>query len=435
MEGMEFISCIRFSIQLFMAEAFFTFEWEKRHHFPLRLAGSMAGYVLCSGLAFLLFSSIPGNMPIVYTAYYMSLFTLSLGVLGICFEIRGKEILFGGVCGYALQHIGFALSMIIQEVRGWSLTGIWDFLFFRILPYLFIDILVYLLLIRRYEGQRELRERDIRMILLALAILTVVIFLSVFVDSRYFENDSGLLRNVLCKIYGAFCSMMAILIAFNLSRQNRILHEKEMMENMLHSMREQQKLSQESINIINVKCHDLKYRISKIQRIEDAQDQKDYIEEIKRAVAIYDNIFQTGNDALDLVLTEKSLLCDEYKIKLSSMIDGKVLNFMNTTDVYALFGNLMDNAIESVMKEEDEEKRVISVKIAREPQGYHIHIENYCKDKVEFADGLPVTTKEDKNFHGFGVRSIRYLVEKYRGDMLMRAEEERFLVDILFYAG
>lgn len=34
-------------------------------------------------------------MPIVYTAYYMSLFALSLGVLGICFEIRGKEILFG----------------------------------------------------------------------------------------------------------------------------------------------------------------------------------------------------------------------------------------------------------------------------------------------------------------------------------------------------
>ena len=55
MEGMEFISCIRFSIQLFMDEAFFTFEWEKRHHFPLRLAGSLAGYVLCSGLVFLLF--------------------------------------------------------------------------------------------------------------------------------------------------------------------------------------------------------------------------------------------------------------------------------------------------------------------------------------------------------------------------------------------
>ena len=86
-------------------------------------------------------------------------------------------------------------------------------------------------------------------------------------------------------------------------------------------------------------------------------------------MAIYDNIYQTGNDALDLVLTEKSLLCDEYNIKLSSMIDGAALDFMNTTDVYALFGNLLDNAIESVMKEPDEEKRIISVQMAKKVSG------------------------------------------------------------------
>ena len=60
------------------------------------------------------------------------------------------------------------------------------------------------------------------------------------------------------------------------------------------------------------------------------------------------------NEALDLVLTEKSILCTEYRIKLSTMVDGSMLNFMKTTDVYALFGNLMDNAIESVIKEEDD---------------------------------------------------------------------------------
>ena len=222
-------------------------------------------------------------------------------------------------------------------------------------------------------------------------------------------------------------------VAFSLSRENRILHENEIMENMLHSLKEQQKLSQENINIINIKCHDLKYRISKISRIEDSKDQKEYIESIKNAVAIYDNIYQTGNDALDLVLTEKSLLCDEYNIKLSSMIDGAALDFMNTTDVYALFGNLLDNAIESVMKEPDEEKRIISVQMAKKVQGYHIHIDNYCSARVVFEDGLPVTTKDDKAYHGFGVRSIRYIVDKYKGDMLMRAEEQSFQVDILFY--
>lgn len=150
-------------------------------------------------------------------------------------------------------------------------------------------------------------------------------------------------------------------------------------------------------------------------------------------MSIYDNIYQTGNDALDLVLTEKSLLCEEYHIKLSSMIDGSVLNFMNTTDVYALFGNLFDNAIESVLKESDEERRIISIQITKKNQGYHIHIENYCNETVVFEEGLPVTSKEDKVYHGFGVRSIKYIVEKYNGDMLMHAENKRFQVDILFY--
>lgn len=229
--------------------------------------------------------------------------------------------------------------------------------------------------------------------------------------------------------------MLAIFMAFYMSRQNRILHENEIMETMLHNMREQQWLSRESINIINIKCHDLKYRISKISRIEDAKDQKEYIEGVRNALAIYDNIFQTGNDALDLVLTEKSLLCNEHQIKLSSMVDGSVLNFMNTTDVYALFGNLMDNAMESVLKESDVEKRIISLTVSRRNNGAYIHMENYCGETVKFEDDLPVTTKEDKAYHGFGVRSIKYIVEKYEGTLLMRAEKERFLVDILFYPG
>lgn len=433
MEGIHFISCVRFSLQLLMAETFFVMAWKKRKYFWGRLAAGLAGYLLLAWLVFLIFSSIPGNVPIAYTAYYISLFCLSLGLMWSVFQITGKEILFAGVCGYAAQHIGFAVSMIVQELSGLVLTGIWDFIAFRIMPYLFIDLLVYFVLIRRYEGKSELKNRDIRMITLALVILLTVVFLSVLVDSRMFQEESGILRNVLCKIYAIFCCTLSMFIAFNLSRQNRILHENEMMESMLHSLREQQKLSRENINIINIKCHDLKYRISKISKIENSEDQKEYIESIRNAVAIYDNIYQTGNDALDLVLTEKSLLCDEYNIKLSSMIDGSALNFMNTTDVYALFGNLLDNAIESVMKEADEEKRIISIQMSRKNQGYHIHIDNYCNDNIVFDEGLPITTKEDKAYHGFGVRSIKYIVDKYKGDMLMRAGEQRFQVDILFY--
>lgn len=154
---------------------------------------------------------------------------------------------------------------------------------------------------------------------------------------------------------------------------------------------------------------------------------------MRNALAIYDNIFQTGNEALDLVLTEKSILCIEYRIKLSTMVDGSMLNFMKTTDVYALFGNLMDNAIESVIKEEDDEKRIISISVKEKNKGAHVHIENYCNEQITFDDGLPVTTKKDKNYHGFGVKSIRYIVDHYHGTMLMRTDKMKFITDIIFF--
>ena len=55
------------------------------------------------------------------------------------------------------------------------------------------------------------------------------------------------------------------------------------------------------------------------------------------------------------------------------------------------------------------------------------------EDEIVFSDGLPETTKEDKNYHGFGVKSIRYIVERYHGTIFMRSEKERFLTDIIFY--
>lgn len=435
MAGMLFISCIRFSMQLFIAESAFVAGWERKRGFLARLMMGFAVYFLLAFMIFKIGTGMPGNNPVWMILYYCCMFFLSLGVMKFCFQAKLEEILFAGVCGYATQHIAFALIMMLQRLSGITFPVVWDFIFVRLLPYVAIALAIHIGIVRRYEGKGELKRRDMRMVLLALGIIFTVVIISVLVDHPMFRENSGLLQNVFCKIYAIVCSLLAIFIAHYMSRQNRILHENEMMESLLHNMGEQQKLSRETINIINIKCHDLKYRISRIPRIEDAKDQKEYIEGVKDALAIYDNIYQTGNDALDLVLTEKGLLCSEYNIKLSCMVDGSVLDFLSATDVYALFGNLLDNAIESVMKEEDEEKRIISISVSRRNQGSYIHMENYCAEHITFEDGLPLTTKPDTAYHGFGVRSIKYITQKYEGTLLMRAEKNRFLVDILFYPG
>ena len=60
-----------------------------------------------------------------------------------------------------------------------------------------------------------------------------------------------------------------------------------------------------------------------------------------------------------------------------------------------------------------------------------IHIENYLGHEIILKNGLPLTSKADKNYHGFGVLSIRHVVEKYKGTMYIRTDHSRFCLDIL----
>lgn len=113
------------------------------------------------------------------------------------------------------------------------------------------------------------------------------------------------------------------------------------------------------------------------------------------------------------------------------MAEGKLLSFMTPADIYALMGNALDNALERVLQEKAEE-RVISLQIKGHGEMILIHMENRCSREPEFQDGLPITDKEDKQNHGFGVRSIRYITEKYHGELYMRVKNGMFFLDIIF---
>lgn len=429
----QYISFLRFSLQLLITEFVFVMNWKRKNNFIGRILIALAGYWVLGSGAFFLYRSVPGGLSITYMFYYGTIFILTLCIMTYCFQVDKKEILFAGVCGYATQHLGFAIYTIFVEIFPVQLPFVLDFICLRILPYIIIAAIAYFVFVKRYLGKGELVDKDFRMILLSVVVLFMVLFLSVLVDMGENADNVQILRNVFCKSYAGICSVLAVVVAFSISRQNRVLHEKELMEQMLYNMENQQKLSRESIEIINIKCHDLKYRIKKISSIENEQEQQEYIDEIRNAITIYDNLYQTGNRALDLVLTEKSLICEEKRIKSSCMADGELLNFMTSTDVYALFGNLLDNAIESLVLEDNPEKRILSIQVCRRNDGCHIHIENYCEKELTFVDGLPVTTKGNKSYHGFGVRSIKYIVDKYHGDILMQKVDHKFQTDIMFF--
>ena len=160
------------------------------------------------------------------------------------------------------------------------------------------------------------------------------------------------------------------------------------------------------------------------------REKEDYLDEIERSIQIYDSTIETGNEVLDTVLTEKSLYCEQHQITMTCVADGSKLGFLDGVDVYAIFGNALDNAIESVSKVPEPEKRLIAVSVWSRSDLLLIQVENYFEGTLAFEDGLPVTSKEDKDYHGFGIKSIRYAVEKYDGCMGIYPENNLFLLRI-----
>ena len=107
------------------------------------------------------------------------------------------------------------------------------------------------------------------------------------------------------------------------------------------------------------------------------------------------------------------------------------MNFIAEMDISALFGNVLDNAIESVEKLDAPEKRLIHLYVAQQKNFLCIKIENYCEEKLTFRNGMPQTTKKDKRFHGFGMKSIQSTVKKYGGSVTSGMRDSWFELRIL----
>ncbi|MCD8308109.1 MAG: ATP-binding protein [Clostridia bacterium] len=235
-------------------------------------------------------------------------------------------------------------------------------------------------------------------------------------------------------IYVLWCLLNIILMGreySDLSKSFRV-HEQKIMDEMKEK---QYKELLANIDVINIKCHDLKRYVRELEEKGGLPGGKDgYLGEISSALSSYDSISNTGNHDLDFVLTEKKLICDRNSICFDYVIDARDLGFMTGFDIYMLFDNALENAIEASEKE-DEDKRVISVHVGRESDLIYIEISNHCSSAPAFADGLPVTSKEGDNNHGYGSLSIRRIVQKYSGYAEFRYSRKYFVLNAFMPVG
>lgn len=274
------------------------------------------------------------------------------------------------------------------------------------------------------EGRKSIGPRQMALALITFAIFQIVAFVPV--NLQYSLSDLRWMVVYLIQ----FLLCVLLYLENELFKKSELRKELEIMGLLWKKEKEQYQLSKENISFINQRVHDLKHQIRAIRNA-GKEDVERYLEEIEGSVRIYESIVQTGSAVLDTILTEKSLYCQERGIIISCMADGSQMEFINTVDLYAVLGNAIDNAMEEVARFQEEEKRQIDVLIYRRQQFLTIQITNPMEGNLVYEDGLPVTTKGNRMIHGFGLRSIRYILKKYDGVLTIREEDGCFSLRML----
>lgn len=402
---------------------------ERRGHAPLRallaVAVFYAGELLQEPLRRMAMGS---SMPLLMLTFAITLTTTCVAVL-LVWRVSPWQALFCCTAGYIAQNLISGTSNLIDTLvcaagrpeLPWSSTLLMGcLLVYPLYLWLFVR------LVRRHS-LADISEPQI--ILVALAVVATVIGLDVVVKSLG-ASTLGLEAYLMARLaHGVLCG-------FTLFSEQKILAarqlatEREVERRMAAERERQYQLSRKNIDAINVKCHDIKHQIRSLAdggRVADGRA----LEDLAAEIAIYDSTVKTENPALDVILTEKGLVCSGEKITLAVIADGRALECLEPQEIYSLFGNALDNAIEAVRGIGEPERRLVSLNVRRSGTMCVINVENSCDVAPAFRDGLPVTTKADAGSHGFGTRSMRGIVERHGGVLSFGCEDGVFHVDAL----
>lgn len=412
---------IAFIIQMLVACLVFMAPLRKRKLFITRIAVNAILLILLFYYINNIYETDAFGIPVfLYWGSYLiaSIFFVWAGVEG-----NLAHAVYCTLCAYGVQHVAINMFRILKY--GFLCGDV-----AAVLIYIIVHIIAYFLIAKKLSQNGKYLVNREDLVPMFTIILLVWVF-SVVGDSGLSGFEAGRWHLVLYHLIDSLCCLYVLWVQISHKEIRSLQKELDGINHAWSQQIKQYQMTEENIKIINRKSHDLKHQLAALRHITDEKQQEAFFEEIENAIMIYDTSINTGNRALDTVLIEKGMYCKNHGIQWTCMADGTGLNFMKIEDLYAILGNALDNAIAAVLELKDERKRIISVRIIKQESLIMIQIQNYYDKELKFTDGIPETTQKNKNDHGYGMKSIRYMAEKYNGTMTVNAQDSIFTLQIL----
>lgn len=227
-------------------------------------------------------------------------------------------------------------------------------------------------------------------------------------------------------------TIVLVLLFVKVIKDNKIKSQKELMKNKLDMQYEHYLSVQESHMKVRKLYHDINNHISTIDNLKNnSEEVNEYISNLKGEIEEFKSIYNTGNMILDIIINEKSEICNKKGIKFICDINFSKVNFIKPMDVSSIFANILDNAIEACDKIHDDNiNKYIRIKGTISKSYFVVKCENSKVNIIKANENRLLSDKMDKFMHGIGIQSIKSSLEKYEGEILFEDEKNKFTLNI-----
>lgn len=403
----------------------YSYRWKKGVAWRLPLATFLAS-LIAFGFQHLFY--VPGiSLAAILTQASMSLmcYLQVFAICAFCLDETLWTIAYVTTAGITSQAAGGCIKSIVKLIPLMNQLAYHDF------GILLLDLLCYggLFAAAFFAFRPFTRSREEILGNKSKAIFTafmLVLYLATTWLLRDYSQGQSRIYVLVTNVYSLLLHLMIFTVQYGVLERERMASHMETMRELIHQQRSQYEASRESVQLINEKYHDLKSLIGSIQAVIPEKE----LNRLKSSIDLYDIQVHSGSEVLDVVLTEKMNLCLQRKIEMTCSLGNTDFSFLEEMDLYTLFNNALTNAINAVSAVPEGKERYILLSASQQSNIVTIHVENPCTGQIQFIDGIP-QTKEDPDWHGFGMKSMVRTAEKYGGALSASQENGRFQLDIL----
>ena len=400
--------------------------FNSKYRKPLRLIFTAIGFVLLYGIN--LFGQMFINViSIIIVSFVIMFFIYNGGIINALLQSVLYVALMAG-CEYAVIPI---INIIFKFYGVDYHDDYHAYLFAAIFSKMLHFISLIIMMIFFNKNKQNLSKKG-SLLILAVPISNVFILVMLEVISQKTPYNKEM--NIVWMVIAGLLLLLTFLVFANRSyiiSQAEKLNELDI-ENQKRKTDEQYfSILQKANDDMRILAHDFKNHLSQINSLTDIEDIHKYIKRIYPEVEVLSATGISKNKTLDLILSKYSSLCLLKDINLKIDVKTANLGQVENVDLTALLNNLLDNAVEAA---ESSGSRFIEFRLFSDNYYYdRLIIINSCERKPDSKNNEIITHKKAKEFHGYGLKSVKRIVKKYNADYYWEYDENNktFLTSIL----